>query len=83
LAVLPLENLTGHADQEYLVDGMTDELITSLARIGSLRVISRTSVMPYKSVRRPLRHIAQELNVDAVVEGTLSRSGRKQSRPHA
>jgi TolB-like protein/DNA-binding winged helix-turn-helix (wHTH) protein/Tfp pilus assembly protein PilF len=75
LAVLPLENLTGQADQEYLVDGMTDELITSLAKIGSLRVISRTSIMPYKSVRKPLREIARELNVDAIVEGTLSRSG--------
>ena len=75
LAVLPLENLTGRADQEYFVDGMTDELITSLAKIGSLRVISRTSVMPYKKAGKPLAQIARELNVDAVVAGTVSRSG--------
>src|SRR5882672_3456443 len=54
---------------------MTDELITDLAQIGALRVISRTSVMPYKGVRRPLPAIARELNVDAIVEGTVIRSG--------
>jgi TolB-like protein/DNA-binding winged helix-turn-helix (wHTH) protein len=75
VAVLPLENLTGDADQEYLVDGMTDELITSLGRIGSLRIISRTSIMQYKKVRKPLREIARELDVEAVLEGTLTRSG--------
>jgi TolB-like protein/DNA-binding winged helix-turn-helix (wHTH) protein/Tfp pilus assembly protein PilF len=74
VAVLPLENLTGDADQEYLVDGMTDQLITSLARIGSLRVISRTSIMQYKTARKPLRDIARELDVEAVLEGTLTRS---------
>ena len=75
LAVLPLENLTGSGDQEYFVDGMTDELITDLAKVGSLRVISRASIMPYKTVRKPVAEIARELDVDAVVAGTVSRSG--------
>jgi TolB-like protein/DNA-binding winged helix-turn-helix (wHTH) protein/Tfp pilus assembly protein PilF len=75
LAVLPLENLSNDPDQEYFVDGMTDELITNLAKIGSLRVISRTSIMQYKKVRKPLQTIAHELNVDAIVEGTVARSG--------
>ena len=74
LAVLPLENLSGDA-QDYFADGMTDELITDLAHIGALRVISRTSVMPYKGARRPLPVVARELNVDAIVEGTVLRSG--------
>jgi TolB-like protein/DNA-binding winged helix-turn-helix (wHTH) protein/Flp pilus assembly protein TadD len=74
LAVLPLENLSGDA-QDYFADGMTDELITDLAQIGALRVISRTSVMPYKGARRPLPAVARELNVDAIVEGTVLRSG--------
>jgi len=75
LAVLPLENLSGDASQSYFADGMTDELITDLAQISALRVISRTSVMAYKGARRPLPQIARELNVDAVVEGTVLRSG--------
>jgi TolB-like protein/DNA-binding winged helix-turn-helix (wHTH) protein/Flp pilus assembly protein TadD len=75
LAVLPLENLSGDASQEYFADGMTDELIATLAQISALRVISRTSVMPYKRARKPLPQIARELNVDAVVEGTVLRSG--------
>ncbi len=75
LAVLPLENLSGDASQNYFADGMTDELITDLAQISALRVISRTSVMAYKGARRPLPQIARELNVDAVVEGTVLRSG--------
>ena len=75
LAVLPLENLSGDVAQEYFADGMTDELIATLGQIGALRVISRTSVMPYKRVRKPLPQIARELNVDAVVEGTVLRSG--------
>lgn len=74
LAVLPLENLSGDA-QDYFADGMTDELITDLAQIRALRVISRTSVMPYKGARRPLPLVARELNVDAIVEGTVLRSG--------
>src|SRR3954451_7840539 len=74
LAVLPLENLSGDAAQEYFADGMTDELIATLGQISALRVISRTSVMPYKRARKPLPQIAQELNVDAVVEGTVLRS---------
>ena len=75
LAVLPLDNLSGDASQNYFADGMTDELITDLAQISALRVISRTSVMVYKGARKPLPQIARELNVDAVVEGTVLRSG--------
>jgi TolB-like protein/DNA-binding winged helix-turn-helix (wHTH) protein/Flp pilus assembly protein TadD len=77
LAVLPLESLSGDASQDYFADGMTDELITDLSQISALRVISRTSVMPYKGVRKPLAQIARELNVDAVVEGTVLRSGNQ------
>ena len=75
LAVLPLESLSSDPSQEYFADGMTDELITDLAQISALSVISRTSVMPYKRARKPLSQIARELNVDAVVEGTVLRSG--------
>src|ERR1700719_1029984 len=75
VAVLPLENLSGDASQNYFADGMTDELITDLAQISALRVISRTSVMAYKGARKPLPQIARELNVDAVVEGTVLHSG--------
>ena len=77
LAVLPLENLSGDASQDYFSDGMTDELITELGQISELRVISRTSVMTYKGARKPLPQIARELNVDAVVEGTVLRSGNR------
>jgi TolB-like protein/DNA-binding winged helix-turn-helix (wHTH) protein/Flp pilus assembly protein TadD len=75
LAVLPLDNLSGDASQNYFADGMTDELITDLAQISALRVISRTSVMAYKGARKPLPQVARELNVDAVVEGTVLHSG--------
>jgi TolB-like protein/DNA-binding winged helix-turn-helix (wHTH) protein len=75
IAVLPLENLSGDASQDYFADGLTDELITALGQINSLRVISRTSVMHYRNVHKPLSQIAQELNVEAIVEGTFSRSG--------
>jgi TolB-like protein/DNA-binding winged helix-turn-helix (wHTH) protein/Tfp pilus assembly protein PilF len=75
LAVLPLENLTGDPSQEYFADGMTDALITDLAQIGSLRVISRTSVARYKGVRKAISEIAHELGVDGIVEGTVTRSG--------
>ena len=75
LAVLPLENLSGDASQDYFSDGMTDELITELGQISDLRVISRTSAMSYKSTHKTLPQIAQELNVDAVVEGAVLRSG--------
>jgi TolB-like protein/DNA-binding winged helix-turn-helix (wHTH) protein/Flp pilus assembly protein TadD len=77
LAVLPMENLSNDPSQEYFADGMTDELITTLGTISGLRVISRTSVMPYKHTRKPLREIARELNIDAVVEGTVLRSGEE------
>jgi TolB-like protein/Tfp pilus assembly protein PilF len=74
LAVLPFENLSGDTEQEYFADGMTAELITELAKISSIRVISRTSVMRYKRIRKPLGDIARELNVDVVVEGEVLRS---------
>jgi TolB-like protein/Tfp pilus assembly protein PilF len=77
LAVLPLENLSGDPSQEYFSDGMTDELITDLASIASLRVISRTSTTHYKGTRKTLPEIARELNVDAVVEGSVARSANK------
>jgi TolB-like protein/DNA-binding winged helix-turn-helix (wHTH) protein/tetratricopeptide (TPR) repeat protein len=75
LAVLPLNNLSGDPSQEYFADGMTDELITELARIPNLRVVSRTSVMATKGSRRPLPDIARQLGVDAIVEGSIVRSG--------
>ena len=75
LAVLPLANLSGDPQQEYFADGMTEELIASVSQIGALRVISRTSVMQYKAAKRPLPEIARALNVDAVVEGSVLRSG--------
>jgi TolB-like protein/DNA-binding winged helix-turn-helix (wHTH) protein/Tfp pilus assembly protein PilF len=77
LAVLPLENLSGDASQDYFSDGMTDELITELGQIAGLRVISRTSMMTYKGARKSIPQIALELNVDAVVEGTVLRSGNQ------
>jgi TolB-like protein/DNA-binding winged helix-turn-helix (wHTH) protein/Flp pilus assembly protein TadD len=75
LAVLPLENLSHDPEQEYFADGMTDELITDLAKIHALRVISRNSMMQYKGKHKPTPQIARELNVDALVEGTVMRSG--------
>jgi TolB-like protein/DNA-binding winged helix-turn-helix (wHTH) protein len=77
LAVLPLENLSGDPGQEYFADGMTDALITDLSKISALRVISRTSSMQYKGTKKSLPKIAQELNVDAVVEGSVMRSGNR------
>lgn len=75
LAVLPLQNLSSDSQQDYFADGMTDELITDLAQVGSLRVISRTSAMSYKNTKKTLPQIAHELNVDAVLEGSVVRSG--------
>jgi len=77
LAVLPLENLSGDASQDYFSDGMTDELITELGQISELRVISRTSIMTYKGAHKSLPQIARDLNVDAVVEGAVLRSGNR------
>jgi TolB-like protein/Tfp pilus assembly protein PilF len=77
LAVLPLENLSRDPEQEYFADGMTEALITDLAQISSLRVISRTSVMHYKGTRKTLPEIARELNVEGVVEGSVVRSGNR------
>ena len=77
LAVLPLENLSRDPAQEYFADGMTDELITGLAQLQTLKVISRSSVMRYKGTNKPLREIARELNVDGAIEGTVLRSGNR------
>ena len=74
LAVLPLQNLSGDAAQEYFADGMTDELIGELAQLTQLRVISRTSTMQYKGSKKSLPRIAQELQVDAIIEGTVQRA---------
>jgi TolB-like protein/tetratricopeptide (TPR) repeat protein len=75
IAVLPLENLSGDPEQEYFADGMTEQLTMDLSSITTLRVISRTSVMQYKKARKPLSDIARELNVDAVIEGSVVRVG--------
>jgi TolB-like protein/DNA-binding winged helix-turn-helix (wHTH) protein len=75
LAVLPLQNLSADPAQEYFSDGMTDALITDLAQIGSLKVISRTSSMQYKQTKKSLPEIARELNVEGIIEGTVQRSG--------
>jgi TolB-like protein/DNA-binding winged helix-turn-helix (wHTH) protein len=75
LVVLPLTNLSGDPSQDYFADGITDELTTDLARISSLKVISETSAMRYRGSHPPLRQIAQELDVDAVIEGSVTRSG--------
>jgi TolB-like protein len=77
LVVLPLENLSRDPEQEYFADGLTEALITHLAKISALRVVSRTTAMHYKGVHRPLPEIARELGVDAVVEGTVQRSGER------
>ena len=76
VAVLPLENLSADPDQQYFADGMTDELITLLAKNSTLRVVSQTSAMQYKGVHRPVRDIARELGVEGIVEGSVGRSGR-------
>jgi len=75
LVVLPLENLSGDPSQEYFADGMTEAVITDLGKIGELRVISRTSAMHYKGTHKSIPEIARDLNVDAVLEGSVIRSG--------
>jgi len=77
IAVLPLENLSRDPEQEYFADGMTEELTTALAKIGALRVTSRTSVMQYKGTKKSLPEIARELNVDSVLEGSVLREGER------
>jgi len=77
LAVLPMENLTGDASQEYFSDGMTDELITELSKLSALKVISRTSVMQYKSTKKTLPQISRELGVDGIIEGSVAREGEQ------
>jgi TolB-like protein/DNA-binding winged helix-turn-helix (wHTH) protein len=76
LAVLPLSNLSGDPQQEYFADGMTDALITDLAKIGALKVISRTSVMQFKGAKKPLPDIAKDLGVDGILEGSVQHSGQ-------
>jgi serine/threonine protein kinase/Flp pilus assembly protein TadD len=75
LAVLPIQNLSGDSAQDYFAEGMTETLISGLSKVASLRVISRTSVMQFKDSQKPLKQIAQELNVDAVIEGSVQRFG--------
>ena len=77
VAVLPLDNLSGNPGQDYFVDGMTDELITMLAKNSTLRIVSRTSVMQYKRAHRPLPEIAQGLGVDGILEGSVSRANNR------
>ena len=77
LAVLPLENLSCDQSEEYFADGMTEALINNLAQIRALRVISRTSVMRFKGSHKSLPEIAQELNVDAVITGSVRRDGAR------
>jgi TolB-like protein len=77
LAVLPLENVSGDKGETYFADGMTDALISDLGKISALRVISQTSVMRYRGAQKPIGEIARELHVDAVVEGTVLRSGNR------
>src|SRR5262245_4834925 len=77
LAVLPLENLSGDSAEDYFADGMTETLIAGLAKVGALRVSSRTSVMQYKGTRKQLPDIARELNVDAILEGSVQRFGER------
>lgn len=77
LAVLPLENLSRDPEQEYFADGMTEAVITDLAKIGALRVISRTSVMRFKRTQKSIPEIARELNVDAIMEGSIERAGNQ------
>ena len=77
VAVLPLENLSGDPEQEYFADGMTEQLIADLATIGGLRVISRTSVMQYRKAPKPVPAIARELQVDAIIEGSVVARGRQ------
>jgi serine/threonine protein kinase len=78
LAVLPISNLSGDSTQDYFADGMTDTLIAGLSKVGALRVISRTSVMQYKDSHKPLKDIARELSVDAIVEGSVQRFGESE-----
>jgi hypothetical protein len=81
LAVLPLENLSRDPEHEYFAEGLTEALITTLAKIGELRVVSRTSIILYKGVSKPLDEIAWELEVDAIVEGTVLREGVSTPNP--
>ena len=81
--MLPLANLSGDPQQQYFADGMTEELITALARISALHVTSRTSVMRYKGTTKSLPEIAKELGVDAVVEGSVAHAGSRVKSPRS
>ena len=80
IAVIPLESLSGDRDQEYFTDGLTDELITNLANIGSTRVVSRASILRYKGTKQSIAEIGRALDADAIIEGTVTRSGNRMSR---
>ena len=77
IAVLPMANMSGDSAQQYLADGMTEQLIAELSKVQALKVISRTSAMQYQGVKKPLPEIARELNVDGIVEGSVVRSGNR------
>jgi len=77
IAVIPLESLSGDRDQEYFADGLTDELITNLANIGSTRVVSRASILRYKGTKQSIAEIGRALDADAIIEGTVTRSGNR------
>jgi TolB-like protein len=77
VAVLPLQYFSSDQSEEYLADGITDELTTQLAKLGTFRVTSRTSAMQFKKTNKSLPQIARELGVDALVEGSLERSGNR------
>ena len=77
LAVQPLDNLSGDPEQQYFADGLTDALITDLAKIGGVRLTSRTTVMPYRGTKKSIKEIGRELNVDAIVEGTVTHAGSR------
>jgi len=77
IAVLPLANMSKDARDEIFSDGMTEELISSLSKIAGLRVIARTSVMRYKDAKKPIGEIGRELNVSAILEGSVRRAGNK------
>lgn len=77
IAVIPLENLSGDRDQEYFAEGLTDQLITNLAKLGSTRVVSRASILRYKGTKQSIPEIGRELDADAIIEGTVTRSGNR------
>jgi TolB-like protein/DNA-binding winged helix-turn-helix (wHTH) protein/Tfp pilus assembly protein PilF len=77
IAVIPLESLSGDRDQEYFADALTDELITSLAKMGSTRIVSRSSILRYKGTKQSIPEIGRDVDADAIIEGTVTRSGNR------